>query len=92
MWCWVADPGHETKSQSVPALAGIKFTEAISLYNNVQQLWTELKDGLALKLLASLQQAAGLSPQFGLLALPSELKLKILSHLQVTTAVFTVLQ
>lgn len=49
----------------------------------MEQLWTELKDGLALKVLASLRVSAGLAPPLGLLALPTELKIKILSSLQV---------
>jgi len=55
----------------------------VSSFKNLQQLWTELKDGLALKMLAGLRQSAGLSPPLGLLALPAELKTKILASLQV---------
>ncbi len=55
----------------------------MSSFKNLQQLWTELKDGLALKMLAGLRQSAGLSPPLGLLALPAELKTKILASLQV---------
>jgi len=55
----------------------------VSSFKNLQQLWTELKDGLALKVLAGLRQSAGLSPPLGLLALPAELKTKILASLQV---------
>lgn len=55
----------------------------MSSFKNLQKLWTELKDGLALKMLAGLRQSAGLSPPLGLLALPAELKNKILASLQV---------
>ena len=63
--------------------AGCKPQDAVSALTNLKQLWTELKDGLALKMLAGLRQSAGLSPPLGLLALPTELKTKILSALQV---------
>ncbi|DBB13107.1 TPA: hypothetical protein ACH3X3_005834 [Trebouxia sp. C0006] len=62
---------------------GCNSGEAVSSFKNLQQLWTELKDGLALKMLAGLRQSAGLSPPLGLLALPAELKTKILASLQV---------
>ncbi len=55
----------------------------MSSFKDLQQLWTDLKDGLALKMLAGLRQSAGLSPPLGLLALPAELKTKILASLQV---------
>ncbi|KAL0053556.1 hypothetical protein WJX82_007510 [Trebouxia sp. C0006] len=61
---------------------GCNSGEAVSSFKNLQQLWTELKDGLALKMLAGLRQSAGLSPPLGLLALPAELKTKILASLQ----------
>ncbi len=63
--------------------AGCKPQEAASAFTNLQQLWTALKDGLALKMLTGLRQSAGLSPPLGLLALPAELKTKILASLQV---------
>lgn len=56
---------------------------ATSAFTDLQQLWTELKDRLALKVFASLRQSAGLPPPLGLLSLPTELKTKILSSLQV---------
>ncbi|KAL3150240.1 hypothetical protein ABBQ32_000098 [Trebouxia sp. C0010 RCD-2024] len=55
---------------------------ATSAFTDLQQLWTELKDRLALKVFASLRQSAGLPPPLGLLSLPTELKTKILSSLQ----------
>ncbi|KAL0021412.1 hypothetical protein WJX79_003342 [Trebouxia sp. C0005] len=61
---------------------GFHSGEAVSSFKNLQKLWTELKDGLALKMLAGLRQSAGLSPPLGLLALPAELKNKILASLQ----------
>lgn len=61
---------------------GCEPQEAISAFTNMQQLWTDLKDGLALKMLAGLRQIAGLSPPPGLLALPAELRTKILANLQ----------
>ncbi|DBA78763.1 TPA: hypothetical protein ACH3X1_008669 [Trebouxia sp. C0004] len=61
---------------------GCSSEEAVSLFKDLEQLWTELKDKLALKMLAGLRQSAGLSPPLGLLALPAELKTKILSSLQ----------
>ena len=64
--------------------AGCEPQEAISAFTNMQQLWTDLKDGLALKMLAGLRQIAGLSPPPGLLALPAELRTKILANLQVS--------
>lgn len=60
---------------------------ATAAFKHLPQLWTELKDGLALKLVAALRQRAGLAPLFGLLALPSDLKHKILLQLQVTSGV-----
>lgn len=62
---------------------GCNSGEGVSSFKNLQQLWTELKDRLALKILAGLRQSAGLSPPLGLLALPAELKTKILASLQV---------
>ena len=67
----------------IESVAGCKPQDAVSALTNLKQLWTELKDGLALKMLAGLRQSAGLSPPLGLLALPAELKTKILSALQV---------
>jgi hypothetical protein len=70
--------------------AGCNSGEAVSSFKNLQQLWTELKDGLALEMLAGLRQSAGLSPPLGLLALPAELKTKILASLQVLlTLIYT---
>lgn len=65
------------------SVVGCKPQDAVSALTNLKQLWTELKDGLALKMLAGLRQSAGLSPPLGLLALPAELKTKILAALQV---------
>ncbi len=55
----------------------------MSSFKDLQQLCTELKDGLALKMLAGLQQSVGLTAPLGLHALPAELKTKILASLQV---------
>ena len=64
-------------------VAGSNLRLDTSAFTDLQQLWTELKDGLAMKALAGLRQMAGLPPPLGLLALPSELKFKILASLQV---------
>lgn len=66
--------------------AGHDSESATSAFTDLQQLWTELKDDLAIKVFASLRQSAGLPPPLGLLALPADLKIKILTFLQVPTS------
>ena len=75
---------------SLPS-AGPNLAPGISVFTDLQQLWTEVKDGLAEKALAALRQSAGLPPPLGLLALPTELKLRILASLQVCIALFPLL-
>ena len=71
---------------------GQEAATATSAFTDLQQLWTELKDRLALKVFASLRQSAGLPPPLGLLALPTELKTKILSSLQVCSLAFVTVE
>ena len=66
--------------------AGHHSEPATSAFTDLQQLWTELKDHLAMKVFVSLRQSAGLPPPLGLLAFPAELKIKILTSLQVSNS------
>lgn len=49
-----------------------------------KQLWTRLKDGLAFPMLLAAYAEAGLAPPAGLLALPEELKQRVLEGLGVS--------
>lgn len=51
-----------------------------------KQLWTRLKDGLAFPMLLAAYAEAGLAPPAGLLALPEELKQRVLEGLGVSVA------
>ncbi len=52
-----------------------------------KQLWTRLKDGLAFPMLLAAYAEAGLAPPAGLLALPEELKQRVLEALGVSVGV-----
>jgi hypothetical protein len=54
-------------------------------YKHLPELWRKLKDGIALWLLSRSFQEAGLPLPVGLLALPQEVKDKILGFLKVCT-------
>ena len=51
-----------------------------------KQLWTRLKDGLAFPMLLAAYAEAGLAPPAGLLALPEDLKQRVLEGLGVSVA------
>ena len=81
LWC------TSTQCPLIPlgaaVVAGGAKQNAAAAFKQLPQLWVELKDGLALKLVAALRQQAGLEPLLGLLSLPSDLKHNILGSLQV---------
>ena len=83
---WRVSTLHLLTSQHVVVAktqAGAEGGDGAQLFQNLASLWRQLKDEVALRLLASLHFAANLPAPTGLLTLPMELKEAVLLRLPV---------
>jgi hypothetical protein len=71
-------PAHILPDGGVPLAGQLCIGPA-----QLRSLWTVLKDGLVLPMLLAVHAEAGLPPPIGLLALPTELELRVLQLLRV---------